>query len=593
MKIKNIVLAGIFLLFGAFSSSSAAFNPEGWDSNNNFPLIGSPKAKKGGEFKYFWTNFPPTLRTEGPNSNFVPNNEVQSLMYESLVGLHPTTLEYIPGLANYWKISADKRKFSFHVNPKAAWADGSPVTAEDVVATWEFRIREDIKDPYSVMMWGGSFEKPVAESKYVVSVKTKELNWRLFLYFGNMAIYPAKEIKGLTGDKYLKDYNWKMWMGSGPYELKPETIVKENSLFVTRRKDYWAEKERANIGLNNFDKISWKVILDEELAFEKFKKGEIDYYVVGKAQRWIEECDFDKIKKGWIQKRKIFTQEPKGHGGFVFNMRKPPFNNRNVRKAFSFLFNRERLIDKLFFNEYDYIDSYYPGGDWGNSDNPKIRYNPRRAARLLKRAGWTNRNKDGWLVNKDGEIFELTLEYGQQGSTRIHKVIKEEIEKAGIKFNLKLIDSRTLMKKVSERKFTIHFQSWRATLFPNPKSSWNSELAGAHTNNLPGFKNKGVDELCKKYNVTFDRAEQKKIIGEIDGIIFRVHPYALGWYGNNSRVLYENKFGHPKEYFSKIGDYNDIKTFWWYDRAKEKALSEAIKSNKSLPIGKTIQKPWK
>ncbi|MCG2725795.1 MAG: extracellular solute-binding protein [Elusimicrobia bacterium] len=595
MHIKNIILAGIFFIFGTLSiNAEDAFNPAGWDSNNNFPLIGSPQAKKGGELRFFWMSNPPTLRTNGPNSNLSTMREVQGLMYESLVNLHPTTMEYIPGLADYWRISADKTKFSFHINPNARWADGSKVTAEDVVSTWEFRVREDIKDPYSVMLWGGSFEKPIAESEYIVSVKTKELNWRLFLYFGNMNIYPAKEMKTLTGDKYLEDYNWKMQMGSGPYELKAENIKKDHYLFVTKRKDYWAENERRNIGINNFDKILWKVILDEELAFEKFKKGEIDYYVVGKAQRWLEECDFDKIKKGWVQKRKIYTQAPEGFSGFVFNMRKPPFNDRNVRKAFSFLVNRERLLDKLFFDEYNHIDNYYPGGDWGNPDNPKIRYNPRRAAMLLKRAGWTTRNKDGWLVNKDGEIFELTLEYGSQGSTRIHKVIKEDIEKAGIKFNLKLIDPRTLMKKISERNFTLHFQSWGASLFPNPASMWSSELADKnHNNNIAGFKNARVDELCKKYNIIFNHEEQKKIIREIDGIIFRNHPYALAWYANFNRILYENKFGHPKEYFSRIGDYSDIKTLWWFDSEKEKALSEAIKNNKSLPIGETIQRPWK
>ncbi len=363
---------------------------------------------------------------------------------------------------------------------------------------------------------------------------------------------------------------------------------------ITRRKDYWGEKERVNIGVNNFDKILWRIVLDEELAFEKFKKGEIDYYRVSKAQRWFEVCDFEAIKKGWTQKRKIYTQAPKGYSGFVFNMRKPPFDNRNTRKAFAYLFNREELINKLFFNEYDFIDSYYPGRDWGNPDNPKIRYSPRRAARLLKRAGWKTRNKDGWLTNDKGEIFELTLEYGTQGYTRIHKVIKESIEEAGIKFNLKLIDPRTLYKKIGERQFTIHWTGWGASTFPNPFSAWTSELADKkHNNNIPGFKNKRVDELCDKYNITDNRVEQKKIIREIDGIIFRAHPYALGWYSSNSRILYENKFGHPKKYFSKIGDYRNIKTMWWYDEVKEKALSEAKKSDKSLPIGETIQRPWK
>ncbi|MCG2725796.1 MAG: extracellular solute-binding protein [Elusimicrobia bacterium] len=599
----NIIFFGI-LLFGALTMPQASdktsanalaetFNTAGWDSNNNFPLIGSPQAKKGGTMRFFWRNYPATLRTNGPNTNFFSIQEIQRVVYESLIDLHPATLEYIPRLADYWKISDDKRKFSFHINPKARWADGSPVTAEDVVASWEFRTREDIKDPYSVMVWADNFEKPIAESKYVVSVKTKKLNWRLFLYFGRMDIYPAKEMKTLTGEKYLEDYNWKMQMGSGPYELKAENIKKDHYLFVTKRKDYWAENERRNIGVNNFDKILWLIILDEELAFEKFKKGDIDFYYVSKAQRWAKECDFDKIKKGWIQKRKIYTQAPESFLGFAFNMRKPPFNDRNVRKAFSFLVNREKLLDKLFFNEYNYIDSYFPGAQWANENNPRVRYNPAIAAKLLKRAGWKKRNKDGWLV-KNGEVFELNLEYDSKGWTRIHKVIKEDIEKAGIKLNLKLIDSRTLMKKVNERNFTLHYKLWGASVFPNPAISWLSELADEkHNNNLPGFKNAKVDELCAKYDQTFDREEQKKIIKEMDAVIFREYPYALSWYADFNRILYFNKFGHPKTYFSKFGDFRDIKTLWWFDEEKEKVLSKAIKENKNLPIGETIQKPWK
>ena len=591
---KTIISLVIFLFIGLLlSNASDNFNPAGWSTNNNFPLIGSPEAKKGGAMRFFWRNYPATLRTAGPNANFFTTLEIQRVVYESLIDLHPSTNNYIPRLADFWRISKDKRKFSFRINPKARWADGTPVTAEDVVATWEFRVREDIKDPYSIMMWRDNFEKPIAESKYVVSVKTKKLNWRLFLYFGMMDIYPAKEMRALKGDEYLKDYNWKMQMGSGPYELKPENIKKDYYLAVTKRNDYWAEHERRNIGLNNFDKIMWRIIMDEELAFEKFKKGEIDFYYVSKSQRWAKECDFNKIKKGWILKRKIYTDAPESFLGFAFNMRKPPFNNRDVRKAFSFLLNRKRLLDKLFFNEYAYIDSYFPWAHWSNENNPKVRYNPRRAANLLKRAGWEKRDKDGWLI-KDGNIFELTLEYGSKGWTRIHKVIKEDIEKAGIKLNLKLIDARTLMKKVNERNFSLYYKLWGASIFPNPAVRWASQLADEKYNeNLPGFKNEKVDALCEKYDQTFNREEQKKIIKEMDEIIFKEYPYALSWYTDFNRILYANKFGHPKEYFSKFGDFRDTKTLWWFDEAKEKALSEAIKNNKSLPSGKTIQKPWK
>ena len=144
------------LLTGLLAPCSG-FDPAGWQTSKNFPLLGSTEAVKGGELRSTWLDFPPTLRAMGPNSNTMAGRDLQGMVYETLLGLHPETLEYMPALADYWKISPDKRKFYFHINPKARWADGSPVTSADVVASWEFKVRKDIKDPYSLMMWGDSY----------------------------------------------------------------------------------------------------------------------------------------------------------------------------------------------------------------------------------------------------------------------------------------------------------------------------------------------------------------------------------------------------------------------------------------------------
>jgi microcin C transport system substrate-binding protein len=590
--LKERLLCAALLLYLTVPAAAGGFDPSGWQTSSDFPLIGSTEAVKGGTLHTFWSDFPATLRTQGPNSNQLATSQMQGMVYESLIGLHPETLQYIPSLADHWKVSPDKRTFYFHINPKARWADGTQVTANDVVATWEFLVRKDIKDPYSRMIWYDNYEKPQAPGPLVVSVRAKHLDWRLFYYFGTMSIYPAKEMSKLTGDEYLSGYNWKMQMGSGPYELKPQDIKNQQSITLTRRPDYWGRDERVNIGLNNFDKITWTVVRDDTLAFEKFKKGELDYYVVQKAQRWEQECGFDKVEKGWVQKRKIYNDYPQGISGFAFNMRKPPFNDRNVRKAFALLFNRAKLIDKLFFNQYSYLDSYFPGGVWADQNNPQIRYNPRMAKRLLSRAGWTTRDKDGWLT-KDGKIFEVTLEYGDQGFDRIFKVVQEYMARAGIKLDLKLIDYDTLMKKVDERDFTLTYQSWSGLLFPNPESSWDSKLADQNsTTNITGFKNPEVDKLCREYNSTFDRTAQEKLVHHIDELIFRDYPYALGWSANFFRLLYYDKFGHPAPYFTRTGDDSSIFSTWWLDPKKGKALEEAEKTGASLPAGTTEQRPW-
>ncbi|NUM34208.1 MAG: ABC transporter substrate-binding protein [Candidatus Brocadiae bacterium] len=588
------------------------FNPSEWETAKDYEFLGDPNAKKGGTLRSYWMEFVPTLRTEGPNTNLQQLTQVFDLVYERLLQLHPTTLEYIPRLAEYWQISEDKQNFRFRLNPKARWADGSEITSDDVVASWEHNIMKDRKDPYNNILYEGSYEKPVIEDKYTFSIKTKKLNWRLFLYFAvSMKIYPAKYLRipesqyqkyyGVSydgkspllipGEKYLEWYQWKMMMGSGPYALKE--LQKERSLTLERRQNYWGEKEKWCAGKYNFDRLRWYVISDESLQFEKLKKGDLDYFFVVRAIGWAQECDFDKVLNGWVLKKKVFTQEPQGFSGFVFNMRRPPFHDKNVRLAFAYLFNREKLIDKLFFNQYDFIDSYYPGSEWGNPNNLKIRYNPEKAAQLLAEAGWKERNSQGWLIDKDGNPFEITLEFGQKGMERIFTVIQEDFQKAGIKMDLKLIDYRTLLKKVEERNFTLHYQSWSAIIFPNPESSWMSEMAEQkHNNNLPGFANARVDELCKEYNIIFDRKRQMEIIQEIDGIIFQEHPYALGWYANFNRMLYWNKFGYPKGHFTRIGDYLDIPAYWWIDPEKEAALENAIKTNSKLPPGELVDDYW-
>src|SRR6478735_9329912 len=93
-----------------------------------------------------------------------------SMAYETLLTLHPTTLEYIPVLATHWQISPDKQSFRFRINPNGRFSDGTPVTSDDVVASWKLMTDKTLEDPANLQEFG-KFEMPVAESKYIVSVK--------------------------------------------------------------------------------------------------------------------------------------------------------------------------------------------------------------------------------------------------------------------------------------------------------------------------------------------------------------------------------------------------------------------------------------
>ncbi|HEX2463586.1 MAG TPA: ABC transporter substrate-binding protein, partial [Thermoanaerobaculia bacterium] len=416
-------------------------------------------------------------------------------------------------------------------------------------------------------------------------------------YFGGMLIYPAKEV-AIPGEQYLQGYNWRFMTGSGPYRLASESDIKKGeSVTVTRRGDWWAENEPWAKNTYNFGKVRFLVIRDEELEYEQFKKGDLDWFIVRRAQQWVEEAPREAVvQNGWVKMRKIWNKAPQGFAGLAFNQRVAPFDDRRVRLAFAHLFNRRRLIEKLFFNEYELVNSTYPGSDWGAGDtNPLIRFDPGQAASLLADAGFKQRDRDGYLAGADGKRLEVTLYYGDPSTERIWLVVRDDFEAAGIKFNLELIDASTLIKKIDDRQFTIHFQTWGALLFPNPETSWRSDLADKPANNnITGFKNARVDELLKVYNRALDRAEQKRIVKEIDTLVCADIPYAWGWFAQYQRILFWDKFGHPDTYVTRIGQVveDDILRLWWWDPERIAETEKARTEGRKLPQGQIEVRPW-
>jgi microcin C transport system substrate-binding protein len=570
------------------------FTGEGWETKSDYNIAGDSNAVKGGSFTMSVLDFPNTLRTVGKDANTTVNSMMENMVYESLLQMDPVTEEYMPMLATHWKISEDKMTFTFRINPNARWADGKPVTSEDVIATWKLLVDPGILEAYSNILYG-SYETPVAVSKYIVSIKSKQLNWRQFLYFGvSMRILPAHYIGNVKGSEYLDKYQFDFVPGSGPYAILKDDIKKGQSVTIRRRNDYWADKERFNIGLNNFDLVKFEVIADESLTFERFKKGDLDIYYVSRAQWWAERFNFDEADRGLILRRKIFNENPNGVQGLVFNMRKPPFDDIRLRKAITFLWDRAKFNEKLFFNQYLPIYSYFPGSVYENPNNPKINFNLDSAKALLSEAGWSEKNSDGYLV-KNGKIFELDLPFdGGPGQERYLTVFQEDLKKAGIKLNLKQIDGATRFKLGNERNFSILVTAWTGLRIPNPESSLKSNTADQpNTTNWPGIKDARIDQLCDQYNVTFDKKERIKIIREIDGLACSYFGYGFGWYGPYQRIAFHNKFGFPKWIIGRTTDYLAIPIMWYYDPEKAAEYDVAVKDKtKKLDVGELDNKYW-
>jgi microcin C transport system substrate-binding protein len=569
------------------------FTGEGWETNSDFDLLGDPRAVKGGVFRDDLLEFPGTLRIYGPEITIL-NYHLQLMVYESLLGLHPTTLQFIPGLATHWQISPDKLEYRFRLNPNGRFSDGTPVTSEDVVASWVFAMDKGLQE-LQVQTMLDQFEKPIAESKYIVRVRTKQLKWQNFLNFTQyLAIFPAHALKGLDGARYLKEYNFKLLPGSGPYLVRDADVLKGKSISVRRRNDYWAAKHRSSVGVGNFDEIRWTVVRDQRLQLEMLKRGDADLYYVNISREWVEDFNFDKIQRGVILKRKIYTDAPSNIQGIAFNLRREPFNDVRVRKAMQLLLNRDLLIQKLFYNEYTPMNSYFPGGVYENPNNPKNTYDQQQALKLLSEAGYNSRDAQGRLV-RNGKPLTMEYLYADKGAERWLTVYQDDLRKVGITLNLRLLSYETLVQLRYEWRFELASFGWVPGTFPDPEALYRSDLADRKNSlNYTGVKDKRIDEILTAYNTEFDQSKRVSLLRELDGILANMYPSILEWEAGFTRIAYLNKFGHPESYFTRIGDlYYDVYRYWWIDPEKERRYREA-EANRSvkLPVGSPEVRYW-
>lgn len=536
--------------------------------------LGSKQAVKGGTFRMSFPAFPPTLRTKGRNSSNEFNRMLEKMVYETLLQVHPDPFFFYPSLAIEWAISPDGERFYFHLDPKARWADGREVTVDDVIATWRLAVNKGLEDPFAYELWS-QFSEPVAladsqNKKFMV--RSKKRGWRYFAAFAtDFYILPAHVIADMSGAEFLKQFHNKMPIGSGSCVISlvdaPERLV------LNRRPDYWAGHKPWQQGLYNFDQYQFYFWADSDLAFEKFKAGEIDYMSFVQARKWMEEMSFDKIQKGWIQKRRVISTKPPGVLGFSFNLRAWPFTDKNIRQALAYLWPRQEIIDKLMYGEYEPLASFFEGRHSRGKQVPIVNFNPQKAARLLADSGWNSRNKRG-VLEKEGQELAFNLTYSGKGIERFLLIYQQELRQAGIVANLREMTWAARLQEEGNHNFQLTYGAVAGRLFPNPESLFHSKYAHVKNSlNIWGYQNPLVDQLCEQFENCFEPEKRNLILQEIDDLVTNDFIMVFCWYAPAERIAFWHKFSYPPDYFGPFGDYKDAVRFWWLDKEKESWLA--------------------
>ncbi len=553
-------------------------------AENNNPIIGSATAIKGGKFVWGALSYPKSLNY--PVSGDAASAMIYGLVVETLCEVSYASGEYVPLVAERWEISDDKKIFTFHLNKRAKFSDGTPVTSKDVQAFWDI-----VRNPDNIIgALRASFDK--FEKMAIIDAHTVKI-YAKSPHFSNLdticGSFMVTSHKFWLGKNFNKSFNSKLF-GSGPYVL--HQVKKGKRVELQRNKNYWGAHLPQNIGRYNFDTFVYRAVEDTTVRFELFKKGEIDMLSFNVAKRWKTETGSEKFKKNWIIARRADTKDPQGFSGVIINTRRKPFDDVRVRKALAHTYHREKFIKDLFYDSYDRLSSYWPASIFANTNNVPIDFDLKKARLLLQTAGYTKTNSEGVLIGKDGKPFKVDYFYVSKSAERYLTIWKEDLRKVGIDLQLKQITWPTLVKKWDKYEFSLAGVAWSASLNPDPFEMWHSKFKDQPAgNNLAGFTTPRLDALIAEIGPIFDRHKRALLFHEMDSILFNAHPYILGWSLSYLRIGYWNKFSFIPNFVPRYGDSYAVWQYAWYDAAKDKKLQAARQANQAMPALAGIKGP--
>ncbi len=564
---RYVWIAAAVLLGAGLVEAEDRFPGPGW-SDRPDPLA-SPRARVGGEITVFASQYPKSLNYYLDNN--VLSAEIFGAMYETLLNMHPTTLAYEPGLADWWTISDDKRAFTFHIDPEARWSDGSPITAEDVRWTWAAIVDpKHLTGPHKVDM--ERFEPPEVIDERTIRFTAKTVHWKNLGAAGGFHILPSKAFKSMD----FNDIHFEFPVVSGAYRLGE--IDEGVSVRLRRRDDWWRRGRKRVEGTGNFSAIRFRFYAERENAFEAFKKGHIDLYPIYTSRLWVGETTGEKFLNNWIVKQKVYNHQPVGFQGFAMNMRRPPFDDPRVRKAMAHLLDRKKMNRTLMYNQYFLHRSYYEDlySDDHPCPNPIIGMDPEKARALLGEAGWRVDPETGYL-KKDGKRFSFRFLTRSSSADKFLAIYAEDLKDVGIELIIDKKDWAAWAKDMDELNYEMTWAAWSAGVFKDPEGMWSSaEAERKGGTNITGFSDPRVDRMIVKQKRIFDVRKRNEICREIDQIVYDACPYVLLWNINYTRLLYWNKFGTPKTVLSKYGDERGAYWYWWLDPDAADELSDAV-----------------
>lgn len=559
----------------------------------HFDLV-NPDAPKGGRMTFRGTGASSTF--DSLNAFILKGEPAQGLglLYDSLLSGSPDESDAGYGLvAESLEYPQDRSWVIFNMRPEARFSDGEPITAEDVVFTFNILIEKG-SPSYRVIL--RDIEKVEALEPHQVKFTFREgaAMRDLPSLAGGLSILPQHyyDTVDFAASTMVPP------VGSGQYLVKEAKPGR--SIEYCRNPDYWGKDLPVNVGTANFDCYLYEYYQDTTAAFEAFKSGGYLFHQEFSSSIWANGYDFPALSKGWVVKAELPDDRPAGTQGFWFNLRKPKFQDPRVREALGMMFNFEWSNETLFYGLYSRTDSFFensplqaeglPEGEelavlepFRDQLPPEIftepPYSPavngtrqldrkalRAAARLMEEADWTV-GDDGLRRNQQGEVFTLEFIEDQPTSLRVMEPYVANLRDLGVDAKITRIDAAQMQQRQEDFNYDVMTGRFVMSLTPSVElrqlfSSAAAELPGSA--NYTGIADPVVDALIEQVIAAKSREEVQARARALDRVLRARHIWVPQWYSAKYMVAYWDVFGQPDQQ----PPYSRGDELWWWDADK-------------------------
>ncbi|MEF3306180.1 peptide-binding protein [Paenibacillus sp. GYB003] len=408
--------------------------------------------------------------------------------------------------------SDDKLTMTIKIRTDAKFTDGKPVTADDVVFTYNIPINADYTGPRK-----GTFEKlqkveKVDDATIKFTFKEPHAGYIDMLIYN---ILPQHLLKDTPIKEMDKSAFFKNPVGSGPYKL----VEWKSSQYLTftRNENYYGGKPA-------IEKVTAKIVPDANAMMAQLQTGEIN--VIG-----VPADNLAAIEQYAKTSNKIKLQKSIPASTYLFigwNLTNPLFQDKKVRQALTTAIDRKAIVDSVVEGQGKVVNSQTPPTYWTYTDNvPKFDYNVEKAKQLLAEAGWKDTNGDG-ILDKDGKNFEFEMQVNQGNTVREKgvQVVQQQLSKVGIKVTPRVVESSAFTKNFQGKNFQAIYYGWSISGDPNPKGIWHSGEIEKGLNTV-SYKNAEVDKLIDQDLNTFDKEKRKELLNKVDALIAEDQPYTF------------------------------------------------------------------